>query len=234
MNIFLPEGIRRRIGAEQPEQTGMGCSGAQVFRAGDMYLKIAPAGELSRAAAMQEYFAKKGLSAPLVAYEQADAHDFLLVKAVQGECACCAKLLETPARLAKMLGETARMLHETPAADCPLDNVNERALEMYARENGREYPGGAALLQKDALVHADHCLPNVFYADGRFSGYIDLGDAGIGDRHLDLCCAVWSLGYNTKSRAWGAVFLDAYGRDRIDEERLQTCQQLYGYAQRPF
>lgn len=228
--MVLPDRIASFLGGAALEGEDMGRSGAQVLRAGGMFLKIDAQGSLARSAAMQEYFAKKKLSAPLIAYEQAGGKDYLLVQAVPGEYACCDAMLREPAKLAALLGETARMLHETEAADCPLCDVNERVLAMYAAEHkGRAYEGNAHLLRKEALVHGDHCLPNIFFDGGRFSGYIDLGDAGLGDRHMDLACAVWSLGYNTGSAAWRDTLLDAYGRDKIDEERLQICLQLYGY-----
>ena len=56
-----------------------------------------------------------------------------------------------------------------------------------------------------------------------FTGFIDLGAACLGDRHYDLAATLWSLGHNLKSQAYGAVFLDAYGRDFVDEERLALC-----------
>ncbi|MDO4740870.1 MAG: phosphotransferase [Eubacteriales bacterium] len=227
--LKLPEGIRRKMGDLHAQAEDIGRSGAQVVRAEEMFLKIDAEGKLARAAAMQEYFAKKRLSAPLIAYEQSGGRDFLLVRAVPGEYACSGEMLREPQKLAALLGETMRMLHETDAADCPLCDANERAEAMYEAEHDGRAHEGAGLLRKEALVHGDHCLPNVFFENGRFSGYIDLGDAGIGDRHLDICCALWSLGYNTKSERWRGTLLDAYGREAVDAQRLALCMQLYGY-----
>ena len=227
----LPSSISRYLNASALEAEDIGRSGAQVMRCGDMFLKIDREGALQRSAIAQEYFAKMGLSAPLAAYERENGCDFLLVKAVPGENACAEKYLQQPERLAAMLGETMRMLHETDAADCTLLDANERALSMYTAENGGSVHEGAALLKKEVLVHGDHCLPNIFFENGRFTGYIDLGDAGIGDRHLDICCAAWSLGYNTGSGKWADALKDAYGRELIDERRLRICMQLYGYEE---
>jgi len=226
----LPRNIAALVGCGTLEGEDIGRSGAQVLRCGDMFLKIDSAGKLARSAKAQEYFAEKGLSAPLVAYETDAGRDYLMVKAVPGAYACSDEMLREPEKLAVLLGETMRMLHETSAADCPLRDANERAMAMYAAEHeGKEHENAAALLKKEVLVHGDHCLPNVFFDQGRFSGYIDLGDAGFGDRHLDICCAVWSLGYNTGSGKWADALKDAYGRDLIDEQRLHICMQLYGY-----
>ncbi len=229
MEIFLPESIRRIVRGTDFSAEEIGRSGAQVLKCGNAFLKIDAKGSLARAAAMQEYFAKLGLSAPLIAYEQSDGRDFLLVEAVPGEYACSETNMRDPKALAIKIGETARMLHEKNAADCPLCDVNERALAMYRAENGADFPGNAGILQRDALAHGDYCLPNIFFADGAFSGLIDLGEAGLGDRHMDLVCAVWSLGYNLKTEAYAGALLDAYGRDAFDRERFMVCAQLYGY-----
>ena len=57
---------------------------------------------------------------------------------------------------------------------------------------------------------------------------IDLDHSGIGDRHIDLFWGKWSLEFNLglvgnpDKRRFGERFLDAYGRQNIDEERLRT------------
>ena len=72
------------------------------------------------------------------------------------------------------------------------------------------------------MIHGDYCLPNLLLEDWRFSGFIDLGNAGIGDRHMDLFWGAWSLRFNLKTDAWCRRFLDAYGRDQIDPELLRS------------
>jgi kanamycin kinase len=222
--ICLPEGIRRIVGAARLAADSLGRSGAQVFDAGGSFLKVAPRGELERAAVMQEYFARKGLSAPLVAVEQDETRDYLLVKALPGRNAC--QCVEDAAWLSAALGEAVRRLHETDAAGCPLSDCNERAVEAYARETGRPFPDDLSPLRKDALIQGDCCLPNIFFDNRRFAGFIDLGDAGLGDRHFDLCWALWSLKYNLKTPRYDDRLLDAYGRDAVDAERLALCARL--------
>ncbi len=226
-SIRLPEAILRRIGSVPLAQDSLGRSEAAVYEAGEFFLKIAPRDTLRRAALMQDYFARRGLSAPLAAFEQDDSRDYLLARTVPGKNAC--RLLEDPAWLSAALGETIRALHETDAGDCPLADCNERAAEAYARETGRPFGEDLSPLRKDALTHGDCCLPNVFFDGRRFSGFVDLGDAGLGDRHFDLCSALWSLGYNLGTKRYNERLLDAYGRGAVDSERLALCARLSLY-----
>ena len=55
-----------------------------------------------------------------------------------------------------------------------------------------------------------------------FSGFIDLGAAGIGDRHMDLFWGIWSLGFNLKTDRYRDRFLDAYGREDVEPELLRV------------
>ena len=56
----------------------------------------------------------------------------------------------------------------------------------------------------------------------RFTGYIDLGNGGVGDRHVDLFWGAWTLNFNLHTDRYRDRFFDAYGRDRIEEEALLT------------
>lgn len=47
------------------------------------------------------------------------------------------------------------------------------------------------------FVHGDLCLPNIFVNENNdFAGFIDLGNAGLGDRWYDYSWLLWSLEYN--------------------------------------
>ena len=225
--LHLPARILAHTGSFSMETDSMGRSGADVFRIGDMYLKIAPLGTLERSAQAQEYFHKKGLSAPLLAFEQESGRDYLLVRSVPGAYACDRTLMNQPDRLARVLGETVRLLHETDASDCPLTDANARALTAYEKESGKAFAGDSAVLKEDALIHGDMCLPNIFCdEDYRFTGFIDLGDSGLGDRHFDLYWAMWSLSYNLKTDRYNETFMTAYGLDAFDPARYAVCAAI--------
>ena len=243
----LPEALARWIGdAALTESSGR--SGMRTLRVGGArgaYLKIGPPGTLARAARMQRWWADRGLSAPVAQYLSEDA-DYLLIEAVPGRNGIAPEHLAQPVRLARALGEALRRLREIDAADCPGDalacDLEAAPGATYAQERldllspfigpaaaaraSAELAAGAQALRRDALVHGDACLPNLMLDDWRFSGFIDLGDAGRGDPHYDMAWSLWSLMYNLRRNEYGEAFLDAYGREAVDPARLRLCALL--------
>ncbi|MCL2775150.1 MAG: phosphotransferase [Oscillospiraceae bacterium] len=66
-------------------------------------------------------------------------------------------------------------------------------------------------LKSDVLIHGDYCLPNILLNDDfSFSGFIDIGFAGIGERHYDIWWGVWTLEYNLKTNAYKHRFIECY------------------------
>jgi kanamycin kinase len=86
------------------------------------------------------------------------------------------------------------------------------------------------LLQTDTLLHGDYCLPNIILDNWRFSGFIDLGNGGAGDRHIDIFWAMWTFVFNLKTDKYSERFIDAYGRANVDEERLRivAAAEMFG------
>ena len=210
-------------------------------KGGGYYLKIAPKGTLKKEADMTTYFYEHQLG-PEVFFYLCHDQDWLLTRAVPGEDCTFHRYLEDPKRLSALLGERLRQLHEVSTAGCPVTDhtaaylaaVTEgQALGRFdgsyfcgqdltptrAKELVREF---SPLLRNEVLLHGDYCLPNVMLEDWKFSGFIDLDHGGIGDRHIDLFWGAWSLGFNLGTDKWRDRFLDAYGRDMLNEELLRA------------
>jgi kanamycin kinase len=85
-------------------------------------------------------------------------------------------------------------------------------------------------LKPTTLIHGDACLPNILCHEGSFSTFIDLGQAGAGDRHMDLYWAIWSLEYNLKTDHYTDYFLDQYGRNNIDFELLKVITAFESFS----
>jgi len=215
------------------------------------FLKSAPKGTLETEARMTAYFHHKGLSAEVLAYESGE-RDWMLTTRVPGEDCTHGAYLEQPERLCSVLGERLRMLHELNAADCPVQNrmdiYRETARRNYhtRQYDASQFPdsfGYASakkaweviqneghLLRADALIHGDYCLPNVMMKDWRFSGFIDVGNGGLADRHIDLFWGIWTLWFNLKTDRYTPRFLDAYGRDLVESDKLHivAAHEVFG------
>lgn len=64
----------------------------------------------------------------------------------------------------------------------------------------------------------------------KLSGFIDLGGAGVSDRHIDLFWGAWTLSFNLGTDEYRGRFFDAYGRDRVDEDMLKivAAAEVFG------
>jgi kanamycin kinase len=218
-----------------------------IDKEGGFFLKSAAAGSLQQEAAMTAYFHGKGLSAQVLAYE-AGEQDWLLTRALPGRDCLEEIYLAEPARLCDTVAELLRQLHETPCGDCPVKNRTAERLTL-ARKNyetgnfdrslfpdnwGYASPWEAMAvleelggqLQANCLLHGDYCLPNILLDDWRLSGFIDVAAGGVGDRHMDLHWGLWSLWFNLKTDAYQERFLDAYGRDAVDEDLLRVVAAI--------
>jgi len=207
------------------------------------YLKTAPAGTLKTEAGMTRYFHSKGLGAEVLDYFTTD-RDWLLTRALPGEDCTYPGCLEDPKRLSETTALLLRQLHEQSWEGCPVPNHSAEYLDRVRRnhqagfcdltlfpERGRGFSSAEEAwsivethenyLNNDTLLHGDYCLPNILLDHWNFSGFIDVGRGGVGDRHTDIFWGVWTLFFNLKTTAFCDRFLDAYGRDRIEPEMLR-------------
>jgi len=222
-----------------------------IDRGEGYFLKRAPKGTLQNEAALTRFFHLKGFGAEVLCYESLE-YDWLLTARIRGEDCTFAEYMENPNRLCDTLAECMRRLHDTDFSGCPIENrtaqylltaEQNHALGKYdlslfgdawcyasAEDAWRVVEESAHLLKSDTLIHGDFCLPNIMLDNWRFSGFIDLDTGGVGDRHVDLFWAAWSLNYNLKTDAYRSRFLDAYGRDIIDEEmfKIIAAVEVFG------
>ena len=212
-------------------------------RDGGLYLKSAAKGTLKTEADMNAFFHSKGLGPEVLSYLPGEA-DWLLTRSIPGEDCTFPAYLSDPKRLCDTTAHLLRQLHETDFTGCPVSHRNETYVST-ARENYQAGKFDAALfpqhwefssaedawqeiqqngkyLKSEVLLHGDYCLPNVMLDNWNFSGFIDLGCGGIGDRHIDLFWGAWTLFFNLKTDAYFDRFLDVYGRDKITPELLRT------------
>ena len=212
------------------------------------YLKIAPKGTLRREAEMTNYFNSIGLGAKVLNYIS-EEKDWLLTERICGEDCTFAKYLNEPEKLAEMYGKLLRSLHEKDISNCPVKNrLSETLLTAESNYQKGIYDASGHIpekfrpksmntawqfimenkhkLKEDTLIHGDYCLPNVMLDDWNFSGFIDLGNSGISDRHFDIFWGAWTLEFNLKTDKYAEVFFNAYGRENIDLSLLKTVAYI--------
>ncbi|MBE6601521.1 MAG: aminoglycoside 3'-phosphotransferase [Ruminococcaceae bacterium] len=212
-------------------------------RDGGYYLKRSKKGTLAKEALMDAYFHQKGLGAEVLCYRSEEENDWLLTARVAGEDCTCARYLEDPTRLCDTIALRLRALHELVADDCPVqdrmvgycatvaENYQKQSYDLsYASGAGfsdaedayRFFERERASLDGRVLLHGDYCLPNIMLDDWAFSGFIDLGNGGVGDRHIDLFWGAWTLAFNLGTDRYRSRFFDAYGRDFVEEEKIRV------------
>jgi kanamycin kinase len=219
-----------------------------IDKDGGYYLKTASKGALSREAELTRYFHGKKLAPDVLAYIS-HKRDFMLTERVRGEDMTFRKYLDEPKKLCELSGALLRELHEADFSACPVQNHTARYIEtakknrekgLYDLSFAPEFKtadeaysyltANAHLLKNEVLLHGDYCLPNVMLDNWSFSGFIDVGNGGVGDRHVDLFWGVWTLEFNLGTDEYRRRFLDAYGRDKIEEEKLRliAAAEVFG------
>ena len=241
----FPDSVREFVGNAKIYDSSCSPEARVYFvdRDAGYYIKTSAAGTLESEALMTGYFHSLRLGAEVVDYLPLEA-DWLITARVFGEDCTHARYLDDPKRLCDTLACELRRLHELDASDCPVKDRMSEYIALAKRNfstgnyDKSQFPdsfgyrsadeamaallAGEGALKSEVLIHGDYCLPNVMLDDWRFSGFIDLGNAGIGDRHVDLFWATWTLWFNLKTNEYRDRFLDAYGRDKIDADALRS------------
>lgn len=212
------------------------------------FLKEAAEGTLKTEALMTVYMHSLKLSEEVLYYGSLHGKDYLLTRKIQGADCTHPDYLSEPERLCDIAASLLRELHEIDGKDCPVWDKITKYVETVKRgfdkssyepdlfkgiwefdsfsDAKRVAREGLLLLKKEVLLHGDYCLPNIILNNWKFSGYIDLGCGGIGDRHIDVVWGIWTLNYNLRTLEYTNRFIDAYGRDMIEPEKLRMIAAM--------
>jgi kanamycin kinase len=219
-----------------------------IDREDGFFVKKALNGALKTESLMMEYMHSLGLSAEVLYYGSFNDSDLLLTRRISGEDCADLKYLSEPKRLCDTTAMLLRALHEIEGSDCPVqDRARIYADKVMKGFDGRYYEPdlfqgiwefksfdearfiaeeGLPLLKTDVLLHGDYCLPNIILKDWQLSGYVDVGQGGPGDRHIDILWGIWTLNYNLKTTRYSERFMDAYGRELIEPEKLRCLAAM--------
>ena len=177
------------------------------------YIKIAEKGILSEEADMVKLFHNKRLGVELISYVS-ENKDYMITRPAIGEDAT--HYLDNPEKLCSVLAETMKFLHSRQISDVPVS----LCMKSYKNELN------TGILKQDTFIHGDFCLPNIILNDWKFSSIIDVGLAGVGDRHIDIYWALWSLNFNLKTDKYTDYFLSLYGSENYDKSILKIVSEV--------
>lgn len=178
----------------------------------------------------------------VVHFDRSGREAFLLTTALQGTSAwdCLTHRPDEQLEIVAALARFLRAVHALPVADCPFDAGHERRLadarrrleaglvdtsdfdEVHAGWSARQVwsrmTGLLPLPFERVVTHGDFSLGNVFVADGRVTGCLDVGRAGVADPYQDLAI-LWHNLAEFGEAAQRTLF-EGYGIAEPDERRL--------------
>ena len=250
--LTLPPTLRRVLPAARWERVTEGESGAGVWRSTRFVVKVQPRTLYPASTLLQErgrlrWFAGRLPVPQVVAYEDDGEQEYLAMTRLPGIPMSHPDAALHPERMVNLLARALRELHALPVRDCPfnmslgvrLKLARERVAAGVVDESDfdEERQGQSAVqvfnqlartrpAEEDLVVtHGDACLPNVIVQGEYVEGLIDLGRAGIADRHMDLALA-WRSTRCTLGATYAGMLLDLYGRELVDEGKLAYYQLL--------
>lgn len=230
-----------------------GLSGSTVAIFDDMVAKCEPVSEESENHLAMLRWLEGKIDAPRVIETAVrDGFRWMLMTRVGGEMSCSDTCRSDPHRLVRVLADAMKRLWAVDVSDCPIDQgpcakldrarrlVEAGLVDMDLVEPETFGPSGfaspAELLRwleehtpdcKPVLTHGDFSLPNIFLEDCRFSGFLDLGRSGAGDKWTDVAICWRSLRDNFGGHYGEAVagfhpdeLFAALGMEK-DEERMK-------------
>lgn len=243
-NLFsdLPGSIKALISGKPFCVNDVGMSDARVFVFDDCVLKILPYQKQNEeAVAVMRWLAGRLPIPEVLSYESYQGFQYLLMSKIRGKMSCDEYYMSRPDELTAGLAEAFNMLWSVDTTGCPrtLDLDAELAEARRRVENGlvdmsdsepstfgeEGFKDPEELLYwlennrpsfEPVFSHGDFCLPNIFMDNGKVSGFIDLGSAGIGDKWKDIALCYRSLRWNSEGAYGGKVYPDVRSMKLFD------------------
>jgi aminoglycoside phosphotransferase len=177
--------------------------------------------------------ARNRLPVPLVLQFAEDENtDYLLLSEISGRAASDDSLKTDVRRVIEQLAAGLKTIHSLPVEDCPFDarldsaielahermikglveqeNFDEERQNRTAEDIFQELIAAKPTDEDLTFTHGDYCVPNVILKDGKLSGFVDWGNAGVADKYQDLALLSRSVSYNFGEESEKSVF-EIYG-----------------------
>lgn len=174
--------------------------------------------------------------AELVGHEVTDTHEYLATYRLRGIALSHPDALLHPKRLVSLLARALREIHALPIRDCPFDmSLRQRLTRLRdlteANQLGHVISSFNELARQrpsteDLVVTHGQASLSAFVVHGEWlDGVNHVGHLGLADRHVDVACAYHSV-FKYLDQEWAERFLDEYGRELVQPERLEYYRKL--------
>lgn len=257
--LDFPEELKEILKEFTFEVNHIGCSKAKVLKLFNnekyLYLKISNKTslfDLEKEKVILEWLSQKLEVPEIIYFGKKDDKVYLLLSEIQGRVSHFIESDEEKRRNIKILAEGLKKIHSISMTSCPINNTPDKLLQL-AKERVEKGDVDATQFDKRwsdkspeelfeevvkikpnkydlVFSHGDYCLPNILVEERSLSGFVDWSWGGINDRYFDFAAVIWSIGYNY-GEEWVNYFLEDYGIENIDWNRLKFFQMLNEFFQ---
>ena len=227
-NYKLSEEILSFIENAKLEEINIGCSDSQVFKIEKndniYFLKIANLGLLTNEYNALEWLDGKLLVPKIVLYKENDGIEYLITEKIPGEMVCSDNIIKDYKLGLKVIAEAFKKIYTVDIENCPFivnldyklnlvktnvenglinyDDLSENTKKRFKNLNEIvDYLFNNRFEEELCFSHGDTSLPNIFCNNGKFSGFIDVGECGIADKWFDLAICQKSIKRNYGEQA---------------------------------
>lgn len=126
---------------------------------------------------------------------------YYLRTCINGDSLINKRFINNPDLLLKVLVEVVKVLRSLDDLKCSFKSTDNMGSDF---------------------IHGDLCLPNIYVNENNeFIGFIDLDNAGLGDKWYDYSWLLWSLEYNLKTDRYNQILLDklnlSFDKEKYDK-----------------
>lgn len=201
-NLYLPNEVEKVVCGLPYSRVYVGRSSDKVYKFDEQYiLKISEdIDSLKLEKEKNEWVNQYINGSKTVSFLIENGKAYYLRTYIKGRSLEEKRFIHNPHKLILILKEVNEVLRSLDKYNCPF---------ISTESSGKDF------------VHGDLCLPNIIVDNkDRFAGFVDLSDAGLGDRNLDYAWLLWSLEYNLKT--------NSYNEELINELNIKISD--YDYA----
>ena len=220
----VPPRVLEFAGDLVPELIWQNEVGGLTYRLGSRYLKWNPRAtgiDLAREAARLEWISVRHPAPTVLEFGSDDEAEWMLTATIPGGYAVGDTWRARPSEAIAAIAAGLRAIHALPVAEFPIEWLGTTWVDRQPDNLGARPP-----IDEPVVVHGDACAPNTLITDdGAWSGNVDFGDLGVGDRWADLAVASMSLDWNF-GEGHQDEFYAAYGVEP-DGERIRYYRALW-------